>query len=340
MGIYQVLVCGDTVYGTQSDGSTAAANPSELGPGAYGIFTPTGGLLDSSLASGATLAAALVDLKEFFIAVMDASGSLTKTPMLQRRGVVDFRGAEYAAPVRQVTNVVMSTTAVFPQADDSLAATGTLRNVGQEITVRIINTMVGTQVMDASTYSVSAAVGSTNTTIVAALVAAINADPDRIVTASNSTATTLTLTDTRDGGTFRVAVDGLWSGISPTYTTAFDPGSGTVAQLAGLERLSQAHFEGVLNQTGGRGLLPYASALVAGETYDQYFLDVVNRHNQKDGMDATFGRELNVLVAIPDDGTNETAGQVVFQNTIKQVLAPFTAATLSGAPEPAVVSLA
>ncbi len=217
----QVLIAKNVPYGAKGDRTTTAnaaltggaaavaATPDELAAGAIGVFAVGGGLLTSV---GAT-----AEVKRFFIAVGGAE-SINSTPLYQRDGGADFSAAEYADPVKQVSTVVL-TNVKFIQNDNTAVAAATYQNTkkGEEVIVRVVDTMPGTISPGMHSYTVPVKVGEALADLTARIAAKINADPDRIVTAS-ATTTTLTVTDKRVGGHFRLAIDGvLLNGATINY---------------------------------------------------------------------------------------------------------------------------
>jgi hypothetical protein len=319
----QVLIAKNLAYAAKASGGTAA-DPSELAVGALGVFTPKGVLM-----TAANAAATEPDLKEFIIAV-GAIGGPVLTPPLQREGVYSVRAAEYEAPVKQVATVTL-TDIVFVNNDGTTVTTATYQHAGRgdEAIVRVINKTTGAIRQDIQSYSANVKPGDTASTLAARLAANINLDGDRLVDATVNAAV-ITLTAKAFGTNVALAIDGVASqGGSFAYTTPFGVGSGTSDQVGDQERLSQASTKNVFEQAGGRGATPVTLNAVDGAKYDLMFIDAINRHHQKDGMDATYGRFIPIMIAF-EDGAGAAEGVL---SGLLGSLINYTGAAIS--PEPA-----
>jgi hypothetical protein len=106
------------------------------------------------------------------------------------------------------------------------------------------------------------------------------------------------ITSSQDGKHFRLAVGGVIEDATISYTTPFNPGSGTFAQVAQLEKDFLGFSRGSWNRVG-----PYAAygtpTLYADSTatYDMYNIQVTNMYKDKSGMDASIGEDLYVIIA-------------------------------------------
>jgi hypothetical protein len=108
----------------------------------------------------------------------------------------------------------------------------------------------------------------------------------------------------QDGDHFRVAVGGVIEDATITYSTPFNPGSGTYAQIAKEEKDAAGASRGYWNRVG-----PYASypefTLFADSTatYDQWKVITTNAYKDKTGMGASIGQQMEVIVAVNSSAT-------------------------------------
>jgi hypothetical protein len=106
------------------------------------------------------------------------------------------------------------------------------------------------------------------------------------------------LTSASDGKHFRLAVGGSIEDATITYTTPFNPGSGTYAQVSQLEKDFTGASRGSWNKVG-----PYATygtpTLYADSTatYDMYNITTINQNKDKSGMDGSIGVPIYVIIA-------------------------------------------
>jgi hypothetical protein len=120
----------------------------------------------------------------------------------------------------------------------------------------------------------------------------------RIKIANSPTAAGVRLTATADGKHFRLAVGGVIEDADITYSTPFNPGSGTAAQVAQIEKDFLGFSRGSWNRVG-----PYAEFGAptrytdSAATYDLYNITTVNQYKDKSGMDSYIGEELYVIIA-------------------------------------------
>lgn len=113
------------------------------------------------------------------------------------------------------------------------------------------------------------------------------------------------LTAKSAGKHFRVAVGGVIEDADIYYTTPFNPGSGTAAQIAALEKEYAAASRGFWNQAGPYNQF-YAPTLFADSTatYDMYVIETVNQYVDKSRMDASIGEKIKVVIALHASATS------------------------------------
>lgn len=120
----------------------------------------------------------------------------------------------------------------------------------------------------------------------------------RIKIANSPTAAGVRLTATTNGTHFRLAVGGVIEDATITYSTPFNPGSGTPTQVAQLEKDFLGFSRGSWNRVG-----PYAAFGAptlytdSTATYDLYNITTINQYSDKSGMNAKIGEELYVVIA-------------------------------------------
>lgn len=120
----------------------------------------------------------------------------------------------------------------------------------------------------------------------------------RIKIANSPTAAGIRLTSNVDGSHFRLAVGGVIELATISYTTPFNPGSGTYAQVAQLEKDFTGFSRGSWNKVGPYAIFKTAILYAdSAATYDMYNITVVNQYKDKSGMDSYIGEELYVIIA-------------------------------------------
>lgn len=153
----------------------------------------------------------------FQIVTMTANG-LKFSPIIAK-AYADCEVTAYNAPVAKVMNI-------------SVTLSGLAAGQVAGFTVTD-NTKPAHQVNRVRSYSVDVTSTSTEATIVAALIALVNADPLKVVTASAGT--DIVLTGDTAGANFTVAPIGIFSSATITITTPLEVGTGTPAQLLAYE---------------------------------------------------------------------------------------------------------
>lgn len=276
-----------------------------LADGAIAIFTS-----ESEMVTAANVATILIDKKGIYIAV--GSGSATTgayiTTTVGRLGA-NYEKKAYVAPVKTVKYVGFDgTTAGTALNLPTLVA-------GAEAFLKILDTTSGKRQVgseyanEINSYSYVVKTGDTDVTIVAALVAQINARAvSTVVAAQVGTTGNATLgmsfTAKEFGQTFSIALDGIFTSavkveaegtitgvaVAPTY------GEGTYEQVLALEDLYSA-AKGNTNKLMQPALWYSAPSMaVSGKTYTMYNMQWTGRHDRAIGSQAT--TNMQVIVAL------------------------------------------
>lgn len=289
-----IIIAADTVQYAAAAGTPTTVDTgsiTDLAPGSLAWIDP-----DTNTVFAFTGAAAgdFDDVKKLQLAVGTAGGNVKVGPVIDRRGIYRWDLKTYVAGQAQRWDVT-----------PTLPGTQTSRDA-YEIT--IIDTSDPLFLPeDRETFHVVDQTGSfTVATLIDALVAAINdsATGSNIVTAVDNT-TTLQLTHKELGGTFSVALRENLEGDTKAIGVAAIASSGTGAQIAALEQEINV-YDGNTNRVH----LPsyyYSAGAVAdtADTYDIYSLEATNPYQRKDGMDAQYGRQIQMLVAMPNAATQQ-----------------------------------
>jgi hypothetical protein len=112
------------------------------------------------------------------------------------------------------------------------------------------------------------------------------------------TAAGIKLTATADGKHFRLAVGGVIEDATISYTTPFNPGSGTYAQVSQLEKDFTGSSRGSWNKVGPYAIFGTPTLYAdSAATYDMYNIKTTATFASKDGMDASIGVQHYVILA-------------------------------------------
>lgn len=286
----EVLVAKAVAYTTDATYALFVANAVD---GEIGVYNAdTNALIGSNIPITAGT--------RFFIAQKKGSTVFKTTPSIHGSGTV--KKTAYTAPVKQVTTVTVAGTI------------GTNFNIGDEISIKVIETTPGHEPFPTVTYDYTVKAADTPTTIATALRAQINnasdirhRDGQRFVVASGS-AGAVVLTAEYFGSSFRVATPGkAFEVASVVYTTPYKQGSGYSEGVASMEVEGQI-YDGITTQYPGgvfssNDFPSSPTYTVDGETYDIYnFIPVkneksptpINQHHHY----------WNAIVAAPLSGTN------------------------------------
>ena len=291
----QVLIAKATAYTNDATYILFQANALE---GEMGVFKTA----DNTAYTGLAAAAAT---EEIFIAVK-RDGNIERTVPFKLGNVLASRTA-YEAPVKQVTNVVLTA---------AVLTAGTYCEIG------ITDLTIGSQPFPTYNYAVKAVAGETADTMGPKLVAAINdtaskanKDRDLIVTASYVAGTdTLTLTAIDFGVNFRIQLRQGLSALTAVYTTAMKLGSGFAAQVKLFQDAGDI-YKGVTTNFPKQGTVPenYGKPTDSVSTALNYHLDNFTGYGEEASRTplkkAFFDR--NILVAIPTAGGPETEVKLI-----------------------------
>ncbi len=324
----QILVTKTaTAYAAKTGGGTISGinEINLLDTGAIAVFTE-----DNVLITAAGVVGQTSDIKKFYIAVgnqqTNATSKLFCSEMIPRM-LLNYDKKAYVAPVKLIKYIgydgtTSGTSANFP----TLVA-------GQEAFVKIINRTsglhqtIGDNGGEILRYSYLVRTGDTGTEIIAALVAAINADENKFVTAvAQTTPFGIKLTADDYDTTFDVAVDGILSNatiVQPESATwnattaqavAMKYGDGTSGQIADLE-LTYSSQRGNENQIE---LYQYywklPSNVVDGGTYDTYTFTWNGRKAISTGELNTM--RFTVIVAIPASATHQANFETIMKTLV------------------------
>lgn len=286
----EVLVAKAVAYTTDATYALFVANAVDGEIGVYNADT------NALIGSNVPITAGT----RYFIAQKKAGTIFKTTPAVF--GVGTAKKTAYTAPVKQVATVTIA------------GVIGTNYNVGDEISIKVIETTPGHEPFPTVTYDYTVKAADTPTTIATALRAQINnasdirhRDGQRFVVASGA-AGAIILTAEYFGSSFRVATPGkAYEVASVVYTTPYKQGSGYSEGVASMEVEGQI-YDGITTQYPGGVFAPSdfpstPTYTVDGETYDIYNLrpwkdefspTPVNRHHHL----------WNAIIAIPLSGTN------------------------------------
>lgn len=176
-------------------------------------------------------------------------GILRTTPAIYGEGTV--KKTAYVAPVKQIATVTFA------------GVIGTAFNIGDEISVQVIETTPGAEPFPRVTYDYVVKAGDTVTSIATALKNKINnlnalenQDGRAFVTASNA-AGVLSITAMYFGSSFSVALPGKSYEIGTVVAraTPYKQGSGYYEDVASVETEGNI-FDGVTTQYPGEGFAP------------------------------------------------------------------------------------
>ena len=320
-----LVVAKPTVAYAAKTGGGTIANIYEinlLAPGAIAIFTEENVLVTTSTSAGS-----LVGTQQFWIACGSLDGrAAIKTAPIDRNAFHQLKTA-YVAPVKQVTIV-----------GENSAGNGSLNLPVTLVTdtsafLRIAEITGTYQAGDKLTYEVPVAVGETQHTLVAKMVAMINNNVQSIVVAAPVVDTGvnvgITLTAKDFGVAFEVGYAELfanatiWKNGNGTSVTVVQ-GQGTLAQLTQLEQeadittrgksasMGQQHLwwkqPSELTFSGGTNFVTYNFKWKSELSMGAYVKDAGVNHAivaiaTGDGLIATFDTILALLAQAPETGS-------------------------------------
>lgn len=300
----EVLVAKAVAYTTDADYKTFVANAVE---GEIGVFDA-----DTLLLVGANVP--LTEGQRFFVA-QRRDAEIFKTTTTEYHKARSKKTA-YTAPVKQVTTITLA------------GVIGTAFAIGDEISLKFIETTPGNEPFPTITYDYTVKAGDTVTLIANALVAQINSttdprnvDQQNFIVASNA-AGVITATAKYFGSSFRVATPGKSYEIATVvYTTAFKLGSGFYDHVRSLENEGNI-YDGVTTQYPGDGFrseefgepTKFADSTL---TYDIYHLTPIRNEKSPTPVNQHH-HYMNQLLVIPTAG----GGPTVAVSTILGFTAP------------------
>lgn len=303
----QVIISRNIAYAAKLGGGTITSPNDVLDTGAIAVFTEKNELV--TVANAATI---LVDKKKIYVAVgnqLDPNSKTIITVPIPRFGS-DYAKKAYTAPVKQVKYIGFDGT-----------TSGTALNyptlvAGDSSFLKIIDTTLALRTIatDFKRYEVVIKSGDTAATITAAMVLAINNDPESIVVAAGvSTNTGISLTSKLFGATFELAIDGALgnativeaeSTTTPGVAVAPTYGEGTYDLVLGLEDLANVE-RGDTNRLIQQNKWFHINSLaVAGTTYNVYTIVWTGRRPMALGEQTTYMQE--VKICVPSSGTTPT----------------------------------
>lgn len=133
-----------------------------------------------------------------------------------------------------------------------------------------------------------------------------------VVASTTNTATRVTsitaygvkIVSANDGEHFRVAVGGVIEDATITYSTPFNPGSGTYAQVLELEKKLSAGSRGNWNRVGPYAIFPTVTLYSdSTATYDMWKVITTNRYNDKSAMGSDIGQQVELILAVNSSAT-------------------------------------
>lgn len=310
----KIIVAKSTTYGAKIGGGVVAGinETNQLADGAIGIFSEAGVLL-----TAANVVASMADKKKIYIAVGSGDATLgADTTEWIPRLKTNYSKTNYLAPAK-VRQFIGSNGTSGDLNEPTLVE-------GDEAFIRITDLTPGLLVSGQDTYRYSKVVqaGDTINTIITAIIAAINADENRIVNATVVGAQTgIQLDAINFGVNFAISLDGIL--INSTTDSAESPvsgtsaaiaivyGEGTYAQVLSLEQLFSPQ-SGNTNKVIQSSLWysrPFKA--VSGATYDLYNMAWMGKKSTTvSGELSTVAME--VIVALPDGATSQAAVEAVF----------------------------
>lgn len=249
-----MVVSHDTYASGLTPGTSDLDNLASLAVGAYAIIDmdPTSNtynhVVDIAASSEADTPA------KFMFVTMTANG-LKKSPIITK-ALATCTAQAYVAPVAKVMNIAV-----------------TLSNleVGQVAGFIVTDTTKGAHELTRNrSYVYTVASGDTEATIVAALIALVNADSLRIVNATAGT--DIVLTRITAGKNFQVSPVGIFKGATITTSTAHVTGTGTGAQLIEYERINRVEQGDAIHRIDEDLMFSAASEVSSTGTYDLYLI--------------------------------------------------------------------
>jgi hypothetical protein len=199
-----------------------------------------------------------------------AAASEAATPALFQVATMTANGIKWSQIITKANCTVSYQAYVAPQAKImNIAKTYTSLEAGQVAGFIVTDTTKGAHELTRNrTYEVTVTNSDTSATIIAALIAKVNADSSRCVNATAGT--NIVLTRITAGKDFQVSPTGITRGATITISTAHITGTGTAAQILNYEKESQVE-QGKHNQpVDGALQFTAASEVSSSGTYNTY----------------------------------------------------------------------
>lgn len=314
-----LFIAKDAIYASKIGGGVISgiAEVTSLADGAIAFFTEAGALITVANV------AAYTGTKTYLGVGTGAVATGAKLSIMIDRTVSYKQKSAYIAPVLQRSFVGNDGSTGALNFPGTLVPGSIAEILVVDTNVPVNNTIEAKKFR----YQYVVRVGDTNAIIVTALIAKINADVDRIVSATVvGSQVGIQLDSLVTGGTFTVGTaeiladaDIIYGGTSNSL--AFKPGNGTPAQMLVMENELASH-EGKTNAIWTPQLYySVTSLVVAGKTYDIY--DIKWNQDFKNAINSAVATTQHVIVAIP--AGNVTAGQASFETIIATLFTPSSA---------------
>jgi len=283
-------------HDTYASGLTPATDDMDslasLAVGAYAIIDmdETSNTYNHVVSIAATSEA---DTPAKFMFVTNTANGLKKSSIITKARATCTAQA-YVAPVAKVMNIAV-----------------TLSNleVGQVAGFIVTDTTKGAHELTRNrSYTYTVVSGDTEATIVAALIALVNADSLRVVNATSGT--DIVLTRITAGKNFQVSPVGIFKGATITTTTAHVTGTGTAAQLVEYERQCRVEQGDAVHRIDEDLMFSAASEVntTTPGTYDLYIIryDVPTQRPILEGQNPKQELVVALLVSLSDSGDGKS----------------------------------
>ena len=238
-----------------------------------------------------------------------AASSEGATPAVFQFVTMTANGLKYSPYIYLKDCRVKYQAYVAPQAKVmNIAWTAANLGAGQVAGFIVTDTTKGAHELNRNrSYEHTVSASDTEATIVAALIAQVTADANRIVNATAGT--DIVLTRITAGKNFEVSTVGILRGATISITTPHITGTGLASQLIAYEK------ECVVEQGSGNYrvdnalMFPAVSEVTAGETYDTYqisYITPLHRPIMSNDPNPTQELVLALLVSLSDSGDGKT----------------------------------
>lgn len=295
-----------TSYVAFGNDSTASTAIPALASGALAFVAKdsSAATCDKIMEISHTTAPTSSTLDRYFQLYWNSGKGIMHTPIIDKTKCTITKQA-YTAPVAKVMTLATLINSVTVVASDT---------VGITVTSKDVNTF-GKRPYEKTYWCTNVLAGQTGANLAANLVAVINADADRLVTASTTSGDNLVLTSRVAGRDFHAGRCGLAltanPGTSFAVTTANVIGTGTVAHIQALEKSAIAR-DMSQNVNAVVGATPYTvtSQIDTTKTYDLYTLLYEITDSRGMGYD---GRKWGEVVIAVDSALTAAANYNIMQ---------------------------